>query len=173
MRIFLRVSLIITKVSAGPSLFSASIIAAEVGALLCKRQKWLHRNHISHGSFIHGLEPHARHAFVPYINRYSQQWTAQCYFICIKTQSRPWCLPSHSIPRALLWRALQPCLYIPHMLSDSRPPAAKHLLATWVMWICVHADVVISITLLTAYFGTPLTFHFAQKSQEVLLCCPI
>lgn len=65
MRIFLCVSLIITKVSAGPSLFSASIIAAEVGALLCKRQKWLHRNHISHGSFIHGLEPHARHAFSP------------------------------------------------------------------------------------------------------------
>lgn len=72
------------------------------------------------------------------------------------------CLPSNSIPLPLAasW------LYIPRVLTDSRPPAAKHSAPyASAMPICVHAAVVISIT-----SPLPLQFHSEKKSQEALLC---
>ncbi len=40
-------------------------------------------------------------------------------------QTSMFALPLYSFP--LLWHVLQPWLYIPHMLSDSRPPRSKTL----------------------------------------------
>ncbi len=96
----LSVSFIITKVSGGPSLSSAFIITAKVGLQLCKIGRRLHRTHISHSSFIHSRTQTKRLACAQlYLHCHSLlQWTMQSYFICIKTQPRPQCLPSHSIP---------------------------------------------------------------------------
>lgn len=110
------------------------------------------------------------HSALQYINCHSLQWTMQSYFICIKTQPGPQCLPSHSIPSPSCG-VLQPWLYIPRMLSDSRLPAAKHLL------LCEWCEFVYMLMLLfpsrpAVYFGTRLTFHFAQKSQKSVVSLP-
>lgn len=93
----------------------------------------------------------------------------QICFICIETWPRPQCLPSHSIPPpttlpTLLWRVLRPWIYIyiPHMLSDSRPPAAKHSLP------CEGCQFVYMLMLLfpsrpPASSGRPLTIPLCSK----------
>lgn len=125
MRVFLCVSLVITKVSAGPNLFSASIIASQVCPQLRKSRPRLHWSHITLCSFDSGTSTPFVTCVQLRINCHLLQQTMQSYCICMKKQ--PQCLPS-PLYCFSCGRFRSPGLYILHMLSDSRPPAAKHLL---------------------------------------------
>lgn len=136
-----------------------------------KKQKTTPLNLISHGSSFRDFEPPRRPDMRPALYQPSAAAVGrmQICFICIETRPRPQCLPSHSIPPpttlpTLLWRVLWPSIYIyiPHMLSDSRPPAAKHSLP------CEGCQFVYMLMLLfpsrpPASSGRPLTIPLCSK----------
>ena len=166
MRVFLRVSLIITKVGAGPRFFTASTIAAEVGPQLHKKKKKLKMtplNLISHGSSFRDFQPPQRPDMRPALYQPSAAAVGrmQSCFICIAARASRFALPLYSPPPRGVFCG-PGYIYIPHMLSDSRPPAAEHSLP------CEGCQFVYMLMLLfpsrpPASSGRPLTIPLCSK----------
>lgn len=139
MRVFLCVSLVITKVSAGPSFFSASIIAAEVGPRLHKSGRWLCT------LFTQGLKPQVWHVLTSTltVTRCSGLCTAAPFALRRSTDLNV-CPPTLFLPPPVACFAAL-VIYSTH--AEWQPASrSKTLAPMWVMRICVHADVIISIT---------------------------
>lgn len=139
MGVFLCVSLVITKVSAGPSLFSASIIAAEVGPPLRKSGRWLHWNHIIHRSVIQEPKPQIRPAF-------SSIWTAtHCSGLCKIISFALKRIPDLSVcPLTLLCFLLysahaewQPASHSKNSVSNV---SDVNLYTCWCCYFCLYLD---------------------------------
>lgn len=75
-------------------------------------------------------------------------------------------IPLYSFP--LLWCAL--VIYSTH--AEWQPASrSKTLAPMWVMWICVHADVVISVTSFCLLLGHDSHFTLLKSHKECLILC--